>query len=219
MKQTTIKKAVSILSVFILLVSLICPIQAHELHGTKQNVSPRALFKPTGDYAYDIVQYAKTQLGKGNIYLPGEAWCAAFVKYCARQVGVSTSDIPNSNSCYGLYNTASGLSHTNLSSYTPKMGDLIFFSDTGSISNLTHVGIVESCDSTYVYTIEGNYDSKVSSVRHRRSNTDNYIVAYFTPMYTGTQHTWTEYTLYKVCDLCGLKNYYSQRIIAPDNWD
>ena len=204
-----------ILVVLALLICFSIPVQAVVRHGISHSFTPLAAYNPTGDYAYDIVQYAKTQLGNGNTYLPNQAWCAAFVNHCARQVGVSTTDIPNTNSAYTLYTSGNGVRHTNISSYTPKKGDLIFFSDSGSLGDITHVGIVDSATSSYVYTIEGNYDNRVTRVQRPLSNSDNYIVAYLTPEYTGTQHSWTEYTLYKVCNLCGLKSYYSQRVIAP----
>lgn len=43
------------------------------------------------------------------------------------------------------------------SSYTPKAGDLIFFSTNGTSSS--HIGIVLYTDGSYVYTIEGNTSS------------------------------------------------------------
>lgn len=44
--------------------------------------------------------------------------------------------------------------------YVPSPGNIIFF-DWGGDGVSDHVGIVESCDGTYVYTIEGNSSDAV----------------------------------------------------------
>lgn len=80
-------------------------------------------------------------------------WCAAFVSWCARKAGIPTSRIEkNADADMNInYNFKA-----NDGSYTPSKGDLIYFGS--SKSNVTHVGIVESYNSSTkrITTIEGN---------------------------------------------------------------
>lgn len=208
------KKTITVFVVVVLLLCISSPIHAHDLNGLGVGQKGINVFYQTGDYAYDIVQYANTQVGNGNIYLPGQAWCAAFVSHCADAVQVPANDIYRSNTCSTIYNYSYGVKHSNPGSYTPMMGDLIFFSDTSSLSNMTHIGIVRSSNSSYVYTIEGNSGGVVSYNTYSR--TSSYIVAYLTPNYTGSQHVWTNYSTYRVCSLCGCKEYYPQKSVQPE---
>lgn len=87
--------------------------------------------------------------------LQGQPWCAIFISWCANQAGIP-ADIfyPHSYCPYGVtWYKDKGLWHPR-SGYVPKRGDIIYFSNNGSLAS--HVGLVYAADNTRVYTIEGN---------------------------------------------------------------
>ena len=70
------------------------------------------------------------------------------------------------------------------SSYTPKVGDLIFIDwehKRGNISTIDHVGIVIAVEDGKVITVEGNYSDKVSCNTYALN--DRSITGYATPKY------------------------------------
>ena len=123
----------------------------------------------------DIVQTALSQVGTtetpvnqvmyndwyyghhvGGIDYP---WCAAFVSWCAEQNGyISAGIVPKSASCSGYrdFYTARGEFHLASSGYVPKAGDFVLFSSGSYPQGGAHIGIVISCDGSYIYTVEGN---------------------------------------------------------------
>ena len=121
----------------------------------------------TGDHRVDIVSVARTQVGYregenndtkyGTWYgLPNQPWCAMFVSWCARQAGVPTDILRNcaiAAPLPGYFN----ITYYDGAEYTPRPGDL-FFTKT-----LSHVGLVESANSEYFYTLEGNTNDNGSS--------------------------------------------------------
>ena len=90
--------------------------------------------------------------GEGNSY----AWCAAYVSFCLFQSRATTSTskqtIWRDIYCPRWYQNMKnqGYGHDASSNYTPKSGDLVFFTGGG------HIGIVRYCKDGKVYTIEGN---------------------------------------------------------------
>ena len=62
-------------------------------------------------------------------------------------------------------------------------GDLIFFEWDGDFDDYDHVGIVESADSNYVNTIEGNHEDNVS--RYTYNINSSCIVGYAKPKWNG----------------------------------
>lgn len=115
-----------------------------------------------GGDASNAVYIALTFEGKqGNEMFPilgyeGE-WCAAFACYCYEKVGIIPSVIDKRYTyCPDLMDHAKekGIWHDK-SGYTPKSGDMILF-DWDSNGDPNHVGLVKSCDGSYVYTVEGN---------------------------------------------------------------
>lgn len=134
-----------------------------------------------------IVQVALAEVGTyeqgGNTnkikyndwYQPMHTWltgrdeyCAIFTIWCMNEVGMY---VTNSKGPPAIDNAAcTGMSDLYMkydrfvyatSNYTPRPGDLIFFTkwvpyknSVGYKSN--HVGLVVSCDGEYVYTVEGN---------------------------------------------------------------
>ena len=90
--------------------------------------------------------------GEGNAY----AWCAAYVSFCLFQSRATTSTskqtIWRDIYCPRWYQNMknAGCGYAASSNYTPKSGDLVFFTGGG------HIGIVRYCKDGKVYTIEGN---------------------------------------------------------------
>ena len=124
-----------------------------------------------------------------------QAWCAAFVTWCAGQAGyVDKGVFPKFVGCetgFSLFKQMGADIHLASSGYNPKEGDIIFFSWTGN-SSLDHVGIVLGYDNEYVYTIEGNTtcDGEAASkcggsdgVSKKARNRNNTIYAFVTPHY------------------------------------
>ena len=112
----------------------------------------------------DIVEVALAQVGNvgGQPYwswygFPYRvAWCACFVSWCADQCGYLDAGIIPRHSLVddGIYwFRARGQWQDRY--YLPSPGDIIYF-DWEPDGSPDHVGIVESCDGFYVYTIEGN---------------------------------------------------------------
>lgn len=130
--------------------------------------------------------------GKCNKYnnYTGYDWCAYFVVWCARQAGVSDSVIPSSYLCTNLVSwyKSKGLWHGY--SYTPKVGDLIFYSSTNG-GSAAHVGLVTGVSDGYVHTKEGNVNSgKVGTFSNRKVGSNGfpayswYIIGYASPQYS-----------------------------------
>lgn len=126
-----------------------------------------------------------------------QPWCAAFVTWCAGQAGYLDKGIfPRFVGCttgFGNFKSTNAEIHYEGSGYTPKAGDIIFFSWSSNRYDLDHVGIVLSADSNYTYTIEGNTSCDgdaagkcggsdgVSKKTRARNST---IIAYVTPKYS-----------------------------------
>ncbi len=115
------------------------------------------------------------------------AWCAMFVSWCANQANISTDIIPEYASCtagQGWFTSRNAFGKSG--EYTPKTGDIIFFSSNGANSGPTHTGIVVKVENGTVYTIEGNTSNKCAQRK--------YALGYYTitgygipnyPVYTG----------------------------------
>lgn len=115
----------------------------------------------------------------------GEPWCAYFVVWCARNANVSLSVVPNIYLCSSLksHYRAKGLWHG--VGYTPKAGDIIFYSNYSG-GTPSHVGIVTSCSNGTVYTKEGNVGggqvgSRVRTVGAGYAASSWYVVGYASP--------------------------------------
>ncbi|MBQ6862690.1 MAG: InlB B-repeat-containing protein [Clostridia bacterium] len=129
-------------------------------------------YSNTGNQRQDIIGVAKTQLGYaegnnndtkyGDWYgLPNNPWCAMFVSWCARQANIPTSTLPNS----ALANPSNfNLKYYSGASYTPQPGDLFF------TTSFSHVGLVYYLDGNYFYSLEGNYNDCVCSIRRKISD-------------------------------------------------
>ena len=132
--------------------------------------------EPTGDDQF--IQYYNNITGAG--FSMNVAWCAIFVTVVARLAGVATSIIPNFASCdlgkkwfsdRGRYEKSKAYGGT----YTPKRGDIVFYSSKRAQSDSTHVGYIVDA-AAKLKVIEGN---KSDAVGYRSINPgDNYIIGY-----------------------------------------
>ena len=116
-----------------------------------------------------IAKMAATQLGNygGATYRSWygggnwDAWCAIFVTWCADQCGYIDAGIcPMIGSVNGQLNHFIANNQWASGRITPSAGMYIFF-DYDVNGSGDHVGLVESCDGTTIYCIEGNYNNGV----------------------------------------------------------
>lgn len=158
--------------------------------GYKEKASNSSLDSKTANagsanytkYARDFDQkYPKWYNGKKN----GYAWCDMFVDWCFLTAFGYNKAL--SLLCQPEYSCGAGCTHS-LQYYkakgqfytkNPKPGDQIFFGT--SLSNSSHTGLVESVDSKYVYTIEGNTSNQVARKSYSLSNAN--ILGYGRPAY------------------------------------
>lgn len=97
----------------------------------------------------------------------GVAWCAIFVSWCASQAGVS-SLVPSSFSSVSQFMTwySNKGWYRSKGSYTPKAGDIMIQKSGGA----SHIGIVESVNSSGFTAIEGNSSNRVQRVTYSFNN-------------------------------------------------
>lgn len=119
--------------------------------------------------------------------IPDGAWCAMMDALAIYEAcGNSKTDAkavmhgvwPYAN-CGQLWDAAPSNMKGKRGAWTPKPGDVIVFTDNGTIRS--HTGMVYAVDSTYIYTMEGNS----SNMCKRRSYllTSTYIYGYVRPAY------------------------------------
>lgn len=83
-------------------------------------------------------------------------WCACFASWCADQCGyIKDGSVPKLAYCPWGVQWFKDAGHWQDRGYAPQSGDIMFF-DWGSDETSDHVGIVESCDGSTVFTIERN---------------------------------------------------------------
>lgn len=97
----------------------------------------------------------------------GVAWCAIFVSWCANKAGVSNvvPDSFSSVSQFQSWYSNKGL-YRKKDSYTPKAGDIMIQKSGGA----SHIGIVESVNSSGFTAIEGNSSNRVQRVTYSFNN-------------------------------------------------
>lgn len=87
---------------------------------------------------------------------PEAYWCHMFISWCAAQSG-NAGTIPRTASCYNGKDWFAERGRFHLrAAYTPRAGDVVYFSTRQYPNGGGHVGIVEKVENGYVYTIEGN---------------------------------------------------------------
>lgn len=144
--------------------------------------------EPSGDDKYIKVYNALSGAG----FNMAVAWCAIFVTWVMYTAGVAKSIVPYFASCdigmnwfkkKGLWKNGKAYG----GNYTPKKGDVIFFSSKHNQNDSTHTGIVTGTSSNKVHTIEGNTSDAV----HERTYDmgDAYILGYGCPEYGVTVET------------------------------
>ena len=112
----------------------------------------------------DIVAVALSQVGNvgGQPYWSWYGfssrveWCACFVSWCADQCGyIESGAMPKHSYCPTGVEWFRSRGQWQDRNSIPAPGSIIYF-DWGGDGAADHVGIVESCDGSTVYTIEGN---------------------------------------------------------------
>ena len=136
----------------------------HQLLDKQYDTLWNTVLYGVGRNSSDIVEVAASQIGNigGAPYwswygFSGRVeWCACFVSWCANEVGyIEDGLVPKFAYCPSGIQWFKDAGRWQERGYTPQSGDIIFFDWQGDgVSD--HVGIVESCDGSTVYTIEGN---------------------------------------------------------------
>lgn len=143
----------------------------------KKAISFLGVSEPTGDDQF--IKYYNNLTGAG--FSMSVAWCAIFVTVVARIVGAATSLIPTFASCDVGANWFRNKKRYEKGryyggTYTPKRGDIIFYSSKHTQDDSTHVGYVVSVSGDTIKAIEGN---KSDAVGYRSIKvTDKYIIGY-----------------------------------------
>lgn len=116
-----------------------------------------------------LVTVAKSQLGNEGGekfwswygFSSRQEWCACFISWCADQVGlIESGAVPRFSYCPTGIEWFKSQGKWQEAGSIPTPGTIIFFDwEQDGISD--HVGIVESCDGTTIYTVEGNSDDAV----------------------------------------------------------
>ena len=135
-----------------------------------------------------------------------EPWCASFVSWCAYKASVSSSVIEYTAGCPAMrkhFNDMGRYYPIGESSYTPKVGDIVF--EGGTKDSPGHVGIVTSVFSSYIWIIDSNCGDKVQQHILTFANSD--IVAYGNPPYKSTSHTLKKSGDVSICSACGYVSY------------
>lgn len=125
----------------------------------------------------DIVAVAKSQIGNigGRKYWEWYGfdshveWCAIFVSWCANESGDLNTNIPKFSRVEDGIQWFKDNKKWADKNYKPKAGDLIFF-DWNNDDDPDHVGIVESSDNQYIYTIEGNSNDECREKKYTLRN-------------------------------------------------
>lgn len=128
-----------------------------------------------------------------NSYSAQYAWCAAFVSWCANEVGILNSIIPKENGTTRMKDkliNLGGTLHLKGSGYQPVAGDIIFFGNNAS----QHVGIVRYSSGNTVYYIDGNNIQTDPHGVHSSSCSLSYgsLYGFVTPNYAKYEQNSTE---------------------------
>ncbi len=139
----------------------------------------------TGKQSEDMIATAESQLyytapasgAKYNVWFEEAgaacdyAWCQTFLTWCADQAGISTDVIPRESTvsaAISFYETEKRFqkSLSQGGSYTPRRGDIVYYSASGKRSEPTHVGLITAVEDGTLYTIEGNVSNQVLEQQH-----------------------------------------------------
>lgn len=147
----------------------------------------------------------------GNPYYGKPPYCAIFTLWCLDQIGmfVNGSTLPpsiDSASCVeeaSAYKKLGRFMYAWSDSYTPRRGDLIFFTNWNSTDKLVgyhsyHTGIVIDCVGDTVYTVEGNTSSGGIEGVHTKEYKlpskagDGKVLGFAIPYYYGDEEFYSE---------------------------
>lgn len=138
----------------------------HQLLAEKNDPLWQSVLYGVGQGSGDMVEVAASQVGNvgGQPYwswygFGGRVeWCACFVSWCANECGyIEDGSVPKFAYCPWGVQWFKDAGRWQDRGYAPQPGDIVFF-DWGNDGTSDHVGIVESCDGSTVFTIEGNSD-------------------------------------------------------------
>lgn len=120
----------------------------------------------TGELGFKEGSGNNTKFGKWY-GMNNQPWCAMFVSWCADKAEMLGSIIPKYASCKAGVDwyKKEGRFYLRSEGYLPKAGDVFFTSTNNTYNGLSHTGLVLAYKDGFVYTIEGNYNNGVSSVR------------------------------------------------------
>lgn len=143
----------------------------------RKAISFLGVSEPTGDDQF--IEYYNKLTGAG--FSMTVAWCAIFVTVIARMVGIPTGIIPTFASCDVGTNWFRNKKRYEKAkyyggNYTPKRGDVIFYSSKHTQNDSTHVGYVVSVTGDTIKAIEGNKNDAVGYRTIKVS--DKYILGY-----------------------------------------
>ncbi len=157
-------------------------------------------FVHTGSPSQDILAAAESQLGytapadgaKYNHWYGAVngsytySWCQTFLSWCAEQAEIGTDVFPKAVSVASAYAAFAGQKRYQKSaaqggSYTPRAGDVAFYSENGDADALSHVGLVTGTADGTLYTIEGNVSNQVQRCERQLDSVQ--IIGYGCPMY------------------------------------
>lgn len=143
-----------------------------------------------------------------------DEYCAIFTLWCMNEVGMYSTNSKgppsiDSASCDELakhYLNNKRFAFAKTTSYVPRPGDLILFTNWKVLTNQphgydsTHVGLVVNVDDQYIYTVEGNTSipqteferagSGVYSKKHKlpKNDPNTRILGYAVPWYDGEEN-------------------------------
>ncbi len=123
-----------------------------DLHGQKAG---------NGNFTEFNYEYGELDQEGNGVLTYGYPWCASFITFCLKRAGIPKTLCPQHVNCTSWLNIfkkgSSDYSYKDAGSYTPIMGDIVFFKTSSTSSRPSdHVGIVLSADKDCLYTIEGN---------------------------------------------------------------
>lgn len=162
-------------------VDMVAPLAAGSRYCIVEVAKGEVGYTPDSDGTTKYGRYAGSASG---------AWCASFVSWCAHQANISESVIARDPWAPNLrYSGEFFPSKSQGGSRTPQAGDLFF--EGSSTTNISHVGIVASVDSSYIYVVDGNCNGKVAS--HTHALTSSSVVGYTRPKYASTGHNYVQH--------------------------
>jgi hypothetical protein len=184
------KKIYRAISVTLILVMLLVPVSVTAQAATASQIKSKVISIAENEVGYEGTStYSKY----GEWYGYQGGWCTTFVLWCFNKAGNALdvklygAIVPNGGNCNSMISWFKNKDqyHKNSSSYTAKVGDLVFFDWSGN-GSAQHVGIVTSVSGSSVYTVEGNCSGKVKDRVYTTSGSKPYnnvssIMGYATP--------------------------------------